>query len=85
MFVPDQPQWLDYFRYPAKGEDLYSLGTDRVVLIGTGGYWQGEKLALQFLEFDGTDLSLVDTVELESGYYMDSRRYGDYLYVLTRE
>ena len=80
-----QPEWLDYFRYPAKGEDLYSLGNGDVVLIGTGNYWQGQKLTLQFLNFDGTSLSLEDSVQLGTGYYMDSRRYGDYLYVMTRE
>ena len=85
MSNPTQPDWQDYFRYPAKGEDLYSLGKGDVVLIGSGNYWQGQKLTLQFLNFDGTSLSLEDSVQLGTGYYMDSRRYGDYLYVMTRE
>ncbi|MEX0323810.1 MAG: beta-propeller domain-containing protein [Puniceicoccaceae bacterium] len=85
MADKEQPVWLDYFRYPAKGEDLYSLGDGRVILIGTGSYWQGEQVALQFLKLTDGNLSLVDTVELEAGYYMDSRRYGDYLYVMTRD
>ncbi|MGC9450025.1 MAG: beta-propeller domain-containing protein [Oceanipulchritudo sp.] len=79
------PAWLDYYRYPAKGEDLYAMEGGRIILIGTGSYWGGEKLALQFLQFDGTALSLADTVELEAGCYMDSRRYNDFLYVMTRE
>lgn len=85
MADKEQPVWMDYFRYPAKGEDLYSLGQGNVVLIGTGSYWQGEQVALQFLQLVDGELNLIDTVELESGYYMDSRRYGDYLYVMTRE
>ncbi len=82
---PSQPAWLDYYRYPAKGEDLYSMGDGRVVLIGTGSYWRGENLTLQFMDFDGDSLSLADSVELPAGYYMDSRRYNDFLYVMTRE
>ncbi len=81
----EEPTWLDYFRYPAKGEDLYSLGAGSVVLIGTGSYWQGEQVALQFLRLTDGKLALEDTVELSSGYYMDSRRYGDFLYVMTRD
>ena len=82
---PEQPVWMDYYRYPAKGEDLYSLGGGQVVLIGTGSYWQGEALTLKFMQFDGVVLNETDSVELGNGDYMDSRRYGDYLYILTRE
>ena len=85
MSNPDEPRWMDYFRYPAKGEDLYSVGNGRIILIGTGSYWQGEKVTLQFLDFDGSSLSHADSVQLGSGAYMDSRRYNDYLYVMTRE
>jgi len=85
MADPLEPQWVDYFRYPAKGEDLYTLEDGTVILIGTGNYWSDNKVALKFLSFDGAAISLEDTIELESGYYMDSRRYNDYLYVMTRE
>jgi hypothetical protein len=85
MANPEEPQWLDYFRYPAKGEDLYAPGHGPIILLGTGSYWGGDKVALQFLDFDGNELALQDTVELEAGQYLDSRRYGDYLYVTTRE
>ncbi|MEX0326423.1 MAG: beta-propeller domain-containing protein [Puniceicoccaceae bacterium] len=85
MAVPEEPQWLDYFRYPAKGEDLYAVGDGRIILVGTGSYWSGDKVTLQFIDFDGTALSGAETVELEAGQYMDSRRYNDYLYVMTRE
>ncbi len=82
---PARPRWLAYYRYPARGEDLYALGGGRVVLIGTGAWWNDQSVALQFLSFRGRTLVLEDSLELGAGQYLDSRRYGDYLYVLTRE
>ncbi|NDV61784.1 hypothetical protein G0Q06_04910 [Puniceicoccales bacterium CK1056] len=82
---PLAPEWQDYFRYPARGEDLYAMENGRIILIGTGNYWSNDSVALQFLQFDGSEVSLDETVELEAGQYLDSRRYGDYLYVMTRE
>jgi hypothetical protein len=85
MSDPLQPEWQDYFRYPARGEDLYAMENGRIILIGTGNYWSNDNVALQLLSFDGTELTLDETVDLEAGQYLDSRRYGDYLYVMTRE
>lgn len=82
---PLQPEWLDYFRYPARGEDLYAMEGGRVILIGTGNYWSDDSVAVQLLSFDGSALTHEETVELEAGQYLDSRRYGDYLYIMTRE
>lgn len=80
-----QPRWEDYFRYPARGEDLYAMEDGQLVLIGTGAAWSGQQVALQFLEFVNGQVQWKEAVELEAGEYMDSRRYGDTLYVMTRE
>jgi hypothetical protein len=86
MADPLQPKWRDYFRYPARGEDLYALEDGTVVLIGSGGYWDNaDKVALKLLRYDGAGLQLLETIELDSGQYLDSRRYGDHLYLLTRQ
>lgn len=85
MTDPSQPDWQDYFRYPARGEDLYAVDGNRIILIGTGNYWSNDNVALQFLSYEGSELVLDETVELEAGQYLDSRRYGDFLYVMTRE
>jgi len=82
---PSQPLWVDYFRYPAKGEDLYVLEDGRIILIGSGAYWSESSTSLNFLSLSGGTLSLLESVDLEAGQYLDSRRNGDYLYVMTRE
>jgi hypothetical protein len=86
MADPLAPEWLDYFRYPARGEDLYALEDGTIILIGSGGYWSSDDVvALKLLQFDGESLELLETIELEAGQYLDSRRYGDYLYLMTRQ
>lgn len=79
-----QPEWVDAFRYPARGEDMYALDDGTVIVIGTGAYWNGQSLEVKLLNFDGATLTETDTVDLGIGSYMDSRRYGDHLYVMMR-
>lgn len=83
---PNEPLRLGSHRYPARGENLYALGEGSVLLIGSAPYYgASETLALRFLLFDGAEVELQDEVLITGGMYMDSRRYGDYLYLLTRE
>ncbi len=83
---PNEPVSLASHRYPARGENLYAFGKGEVLLIGSAPYHSAsETLALRFLDFDGSAIELRDEVKIEGGRYMDSRRYGDYLYLLTRE
>lgn len=82
---PAEPLWLDAFRYPARGEDMYALDTGAVVIIGSGFSGTGAEVEIEFLQFDGQRLSHGATVPLGSGQYVDSRRYGDFLYVMVRE
>jgi hypothetical protein len=80
----EQPVWLDAYRYPARGEDLYAMADGRVAIIGTGAWWNSQDVEVELLQFDGATLSHTATVSLGTGSYMDSRRYGDYLYVMVR-
>lgn len=81
---PKEPDWLDYFRFPGKGENLYTHGDNRLILLSSG-HWQGGELAVVCLNWDGTELAESAEILLdEGGSYVDSRRIGDVLYILTQ-
>lgn len=79
------PRLIAQYRFPAQGEDLYALADGRIILIGSGMSWAQESSSLLILRHTGESIVVEDQIELGSGDYVDSRRYGDFLYVLTRD
>jgi hypothetical protein len=86
LSIPEAPLWVASFRYPARGENLYSLGDGRTLIIGNPTWAvDGSELELKFLNFSGGQLTEEDSLTVGTGFYVDSRRYGDMLYLVTRE
>lgn len=79
------PQMVASYRYPARGESLYVLADGRVLLISNGGWSDQERVELSVLAMDGNELQLQQQIDVGLGHYLDSRRYGNTLYIATRE
>jgi len=78
---PSDPLLLGSLRYPGRGEQMYQLDAERLLLLGADG--EGMRVELVRLA-DGAPY-IADSFGDLPGYYVESRLVGDRLYLVTRD